>query len=82
MKEPLLFSVDLGNKSVKEMSTHVSPLSLPSRILNKNIINSGRFSNIGSSLKRSLNVSEYSLVNTTESYYFGKDIHELEKMTT
>lgn len=29
MKEPLLFSVDLGNKSVKEMSTHVSPLSLP-----------------------------------------------------
>ncbi len=25
MKEPLLFSVDLGNKSVKEMSTHVSP---------------------------------------------------------
>ncbi|HAQ1518097.1 TPA: ParM/StbA family protein [Enterococcus faecium] len=79
MKEPLLFSVDLGNKSVKEMSTHVSPLSLPSRILNKNIINSGRFSNIGSSLKRSLNVSEYSLVNTTESYYFGKDIHELGK---
>lgn len=62
--EKKLFAIDLGNKSVKEISrTSFSPFSIPSRIINKDLASSGRFQNLGAGFQKKLSVSDYQILN-------------------
>lgn len=78
--EKKLFAIDLGNKSVKEISrTSFSPFSIPSRIINKDLASSGRFQNLGAGFQKKLSVSDYQILNQEDTFIFGKDINKLGK---